>query len=467
MKLLFVNIFYSLLLLVSGCQGSDAIEGVNLQPEILGNPLAAAFIGEIYTFIPMASDPNEDELTFSISNMPAWASFDETTGTLSGIPDEGLAGQIYRGIGISVNDGEFTSTLEPFGISVLSKDRPELEIIIRTETNLHSPEDVSRLVNNAIETGVTAISVGTKNDEDYSNPSGLAYYKSSIAPVAPGYEDFDVLADLIPKAHQVGIKVRAWLPQFHDQVAFHKNDDWRMIKLENGVTTPVGGVGSNEYFVNPLHPGVQDYELSIIEEVVTNYDIDGIVLDWVRFDNYNMDLSGYTRAQYEKEFGYDPITIDFSTDNAQRQEWNDWRESGIATYIQRVDASLHKMKPEVTIGVYVLSPEWREVAQNPALFRDYIDYVCPMSYYDDWGYPYSWIYRDGGILSVTTSKVDGLPIMPVFDTDWDMSVFEVVFTQLDKKFPTVKSVSFFEYGEWNNDKFRSIRAISKDIGLPD
>ena len=46
-------------------------------------------------------------------------------------------------------------------------------------------------------------------------------------------------------------------------------------------------------------------------EIAKNYEVDGIVIDWVRFDDYNMDLGNETRTQFRAATGIDPIDIDF------------------------------------------------------------------------------------------------------------------------------------------------------------
>ena len=58
----------------------------------------------------------------AISNKPAWAAFDGTTGRLSGTPAESQAGT-YSGIAISVSDGTTSTSLPTFGIVVSSSNR--------------------------------------------------------------------------------------------------------------------------------------------------------------------------------------------------------------------------------------------------------------------------------------------------------------------------------------------------------
>lgn len=145
--------------------------------------------------------------------------------------------------------------------------------------------------------------------------------------------------------------MRAWIPQFHDRAAFDKNSEWQMRALVDGKVKPFTGSNGTEYFVNPLHPGVQAYERSIIKEVAANYDVDGIVLDWLRFDDYNMDMGDYTRTQYKNQYGYDPITINFASDNAKREEWNDWRTTKLGEYVRDVKSDLDGITPGLFSGL--------------------------------------------------------------------------------------------------------------------
>jgi len=89
----------------------------NNAPTISGNPMTAIDIGSTYSFTPTASDPDGDELTFSVKNQPSWADFDRGTGALSGQPALGSVGT-YGSIEISVSDGKAKSALPRFAISV-------------------------------------------------------------------------------------------------------------------------------------------------------------------------------------------------------------------------------------------------------------------------------------------------------------------------------------------------------------
>lgn len=96
---------------------------VNDAPSIMGTPASRVAELQPYHFQPSASDADGDELLFSIAGLPAWASFDALTGTLSGEPGYQDQGS-YGGIVISVSDGVESTALPTFSIEVENVNRP-------------------------------------------------------------------------------------------------------------------------------------------------------------------------------------------------------------------------------------------------------------------------------------------------------------------------------------------------------
>ena len=91
----------------------------NQIPVIGGTPGGSVMATTSYSFAPVASDPDGDSLTFSISNKPDWATFNTTTGQLSGTPTESQVGA-NSAIVISVTDSSDSVSLSPFSINVIT-----------------------------------------------------------------------------------------------------------------------------------------------------------------------------------------------------------------------------------------------------------------------------------------------------------------------------------------------------------
>lgn len=114
--------------LLGGCGGGDGgskesasanppASSGNAAPTISGTAGSSAVAGQAYSFQPSASDANGDQLTFSVSNLPGWATFDAATGRISGTPTAAQVGA-YSNITVSVSDGSASTSLAPFSITV-------------------------------------------------------------------------------------------------------------------------------------------------------------------------------------------------------------------------------------------------------------------------------------------------------------------------------------------------------------
>jgi len=98
----------------SNTGGSNTI---NTAPVISGTAPTTVVMGSPYSFTPIASDINNDTLTFSISNKPAWASFSTSTAALTGTP---VSARTDSNIIITVSDGTTSTSLPAFSITVSS-----------------------------------------------------------------------------------------------------------------------------------------------------------------------------------------------------------------------------------------------------------------------------------------------------------------------------------------------------------
>lgn len=100
-------------IVVSVTEGSDTVSlpafsievtNINDAPTITGTPTLTVEEDSLYSFTPIANDVDfSDTLTFSIENKPTWATFNVSTGLLTGTPTNDNIG-ITSGIVISVKD---------------------------------------------------------------------------------------------------------------------------------------------------------------------------------------------------------------------------------------------------------------------------------------------------------------------------------------------------------------------------
>jgi hypothetical protein len=113
--------------LLTGCGGGgggDSSSNVNpptsstnAAPTMTGSPGSTAVVGQAYSFQPAAADANGDALTFTVANLPAWATFSAQTGRITGTPTAAQVGA-YANITVTVSDGTANATVGPFTITV-------------------------------------------------------------------------------------------------------------------------------------------------------------------------------------------------------------------------------------------------------------------------------------------------------------------------------------------------------------
>src|SRR5690606_14165257 len=87
----------------------------NAAPVIWGDPPTSVTAGTQYLFTPEASDDDGDVLTFSIVNKPSWATFEETSGERSGVPNSDDVGS-YDEIVISGTADNGAASLPAFSM---------------------------------------------------------------------------------------------------------------------------------------------------------------------------------------------------------------------------------------------------------------------------------------------------------------------------------------------------------------
>jgi hypothetical protein len=112
-----------------GCGGGDGVDvnpvgsstanevGNSPTVTISGTPSNGVTVGTQYSFTPTASDSDGGAMTFSIKNTPSWATFNASTGQLSGSPKDTDVGTTSN-IVITAADGTATASLTAFSISV-------------------------------------------------------------------------------------------------------------------------------------------------------------------------------------------------------------------------------------------------------------------------------------------------------------------------------------------------------------
>ena len=103
------------------------VVNTNDAPTISGSPTTSVLEDSDYWFKAIGQDVDVgDSLTYTITNVPAWATFDNVKGELTGKPGNAHVGG-YHNIVIGVTDGTAAVQLAPFSITVVNtNDAPTI-----------------------------------------------------------------------------------------------------------------------------------------------------------------------------------------------------------------------------------------------------------------------------------------------------------------------------------------------------
>jgi hypothetical protein len=155
---------------------------------ISGTPPTSVTAGTAYSFQPTASDPDGNTLTYSITNLPAWATFSTTTGRLQGTPAASQVGT-YANIVITVSDGTATASLPAFSIAVLAVATGSATLSWTPPTTNTDGSPLTNLAAYRVHWGTTS---GTYTSSVRIDNPGLASYV--VEGLAPGTYYFVVTA---------------------------------------------------------------------------------------------------------------------------------------------------------------------------------------------------------------------------------------------------------------------------------
>lgn len=225
--------------------------------------------------------------------------------------------------------------------------------------------------------------------------TGEVLYESAYAPRMEEWHgakrgNFDYLGYFIKAAHKLGIEVHASLNVF---VAGHNYFDRGLIysnhpEWASMVYTPDKGIipitqQKEKYsaMVNPINADFQKHILNVLKEVVKKYpNLDGLMLDRVRYDGLSADFSDISRSKFEAYIGEN--IADFPTDIFEWKKdskgayypergkyfmkWIEWRTKNIYDFMSLARKEVKSVNKNISFGTYTGAwyPSYYEVGVN-------------------------------------------------------------------------------------------------------
>lgn len=303
----------------------------------------------------------------------------------------------------------------PFKLELPKRKKPAL-MWFDAEANIrrfNNPDSIDYYIDKIADLGFTHAIVCLRPI------SGYLLYDSELAPKFRGHSgdvdvNFDYLGKFIEAGHRRGLTVLASMNTFcagHNYIdkglIYEGHPEWTSMVLD--VDRGIIPISEQKYkyggMINPINPEYQDYIISVMKEILTKYpEVDGLMLDRVRYDGITADFSDLSRREFEKYIGQKVVKFPNDILSLKKNEkggyvvipgkhykkWIEWRTKNITDFMARARNEVKATRPDAIFSTYTGAwyPSYYEVGVNFAS-KDYdpskdFDWATPE--YKNYGY---------------------------------------------------------------------------------
>lgn len=263
-----------------------------------------------------------------------------------------------------------------------------------------SKDDVVYVVSKLSDAGINTIFLETYYHGMTIFPS-KTMEKYGFVKENPEFGDFNVLNAFLDEAHKRNIKVHTWFETFYvgnKKPESIKNSilsvcpSWaNRTKKTYESEKPIPCASEhNGYFLDPCNPEVQTFLLQLACELIHDYHVDGINIDYIRYPQAGvpklagseLNAWGYTkcaRADFQSTYNIDPIELT-PEDNCWKA-WNDYRRDKITAFVRRMSKICRSNN--VTLSAVIFPSRYSALENKHQDWvtwtnNDYIDAFTPL-----------------------------------------------------------------------------------------
>lgn len=221
--------------------------------------------------------------------------------------------------------------------------------------------------------------------------AGVAHYPSKILPQSKTFTQYgDQIAQCVEAAHKHDLEVHVWKITWNLEGA--PKEFVEKIRAEG--RTQVSATGQALNWLCPSHPKNVLLELESSLEIVANYDVDGIHLDYIRYPGSHACYCEGCRQRFllatRLQIDEWPAAVLPKT-GTHSEKYIEWRAQQITRLVRLLHKRLREADPKIKISAAVfgwypgcitsIGQDWIAWAQ-----AGYLDFVCPMNYTENTDY---------------------------------------------------------------------------------
>lgn len=180
----------------------------------------------------------------------------------------------------------------------------------------------------------------------------------------PVHGDYDALEAFVRICHEYGIEVHAWVENFFAGTFDGNHTPSNPIITEWSDKLLLDSMGNDYYFyqdnhwfafLNPYDRDCRDLVLEVYRQLIENYDIDGLHLDYIRFPELNYQLYDYGYnadiiAAFAKETGYKSDPHNFVSGTKEHTAWVKFRQDIITSFVEEVYDLVNELEPDLWLS---------------------------------------------------------------------------------------------------------------------
>ena len=221
--------------------------------------------------------------------------------------------------------------------------------------------------------------------------AGVAHYASRILPQSKTFTQYgDQLTQCVTAARTYGLEVHVWKITWNLEGAPKAFVE----KMRKDGRTQVSATGKPLNWLCPSHPKNVQLELESMLEIVANYDIDGIHLDYIRYPGSHACYCEECRTRFtlatRQQIDEWPAAV-LPKRGTYSDTYTEWRSQQITRLVRLLHKRLREVNPDLKLSTAVfggypacvtsIGQDWIAWAQ-----AGYVDFICPMNYTEDTNY---------------------------------------------------------------------------------
>jgi len=224
-----------------------------------------------------------------------------------------------------------------------------------TIVSMKNANELKNLIKKLAKTGFNVIFFETVN-------AGYPVYPSKLLPQNPLIKNWDPLQVAIEAAHLYGMELHAWVWVFAVGNTRHnllidkpvsyagpiletKGRSWALASQDGKLRIET----QPETWISPANKKACEFLKELFTEIVTNYNVDGLQLDYIRFPfQKTYSQTGFdfvTKTAFKEATGYFP-----QLEGPVNRIWKEWKVKTVNEFVRDVSTHLKNIKPNLKIS---------------------------------------------------------------------------------------------------------------------